>query len=72
MPMSIGEARAKLSELIAAVERGEGSSSRAAACRSPGSCRRRKAGRIGLAHGAVARCHGLLGPVPDDDVGLWE
>jgi prevent-host-death family protein len=74
MQMNIAEAKAKLSELIAAVERGEdvviargGVPVARIVPASHGT-----GFRIGLADGAVARCPDFLEPVADEDARLWE
>jgi prevent-host-death family protein len=74
MQMNVAEAKAKLSELIAAVERGEDVviarggvpvARIVPAAQGP-------AFRIGLADGAVARCPDFLEPMAEDDLRSWE
>ena len=74
MQMNVAEAKAKLSELIAAVERGEDVVIARGgvpvvrlvpAAHRPAFC-------IGLADGALARCPDFLEPMADDDLRLWE
>jgi prevent-host-death family protein len=73
MQMNIAEAKAKLSALIAAVERGEdvviARGGVPVARIVPASQGRF---RIGLADGVVARCPDFLEPMPDEDVRLRE
>ena len=74
MQMNIAEAKAKLSELIAAVERGEN----VVIARSGVPVARIVPAahgmmfRIGLADGEVARCPDFLEPMADDDLRSWE
>lgn len=74
MQMNIAEAKAKLSELIAAVERGED----VVIARSGVPVVRivpathGKTFRIGMADGEVARCPDFLEPMADDDLRSWE
>jgi prevent-host-death family protein len=74
MQMNIAEAKARLSELIAAVERGEDVviarggvpvARIVPAARGGGF-------RIGLADGTLARCPDFLEAMADDDLRLWE
>lgn len=72
--MNIAEAKAKLSELIAAAERGEevliarGGKPivRVVAARPS-----RPAFRLGIAEGEVARIPDFLEPMSDDEIALW-
>lgn len=74
MQMNIAEAKAKLSELIAAAERGEDvviarggkPVARLVSARSKG-----PAFRIGIAEGAVTRIPDFLEPMEDEEIALW-
>ncbi len=74
MQMNIAEAKAKLSELIAAVERGED----VVIARGGVPVARivpaahATTFRIGLADGELARCPDFLEPMADEDIRLWE
>ena len=74
MQMNIAEAKAKLSELIAAVERGED----VVIARGGHPVARivpMGAGpgfRIGIAEGLVAGLPDFLDPMPEDELALWE
>lgn len=74
MQMNIAEAKAKLSELIAAVERGEDvviARDGVPVARIVPAAQGR-AFRIGMADGEVARCPDFLEPMADDDLRSWE
>ena len=74
MQMNIAEAKAKLSELIAAVERGEDvviARGGVPVARIVPAAHRTMF-RIGLAEGRVARCPDFLEPMADDDLRDWE
>ncbi|MFV0513951.1 MAG: type II toxin-antitoxin system Phd/YefM family antitoxin [Jhaorihella sp.] len=74
MQMNIAEAKAKLSELIAAAERGEDvviarggrPIVRLVSAQAKGS-----AFRIGIAEGAVAAIPDFLEPMSEDEIALW-
>jgi prevent-host-death family protein len=74
MQMNISEAKAKLSELIAAVERGEevliarGGQPvvRLVSATAPGT-----AFRVGIADGQAGRVPDFLEPLSDDELALW-
>lgn len=74
MQMNIAEAKAKLSELIAAAERGEdvviarGGKPivRLVSAQSKGT-----AFRLGIAEGEVTRVPDFLEPMADDEIALW-
>lgn len=74
MQMNIAEAKAKLSELVAAAERGEevviARGGEPVVClvsaRSKG-----HAFRIGIAEGQLARMPDFLEPIPEDEAALW-
>ena len=74
MQMNIAEAKAKLSELIAAVERGEdvviARGGVPVARLVPATQGRRF--RIGMADGTLARCPDFLEPMAEDDLRAWE
>ncbi|KUF10861.1 type II toxin-antitoxin system Phd/YefM family antitoxin [Pseudoponticoccus marisrubri] len=73
MQMNIAEAKAKLSELIAAAERGE----EVVIARGGKpivrlvSAQPQPAFRIGIADGAVTDLPDFLEPMPDDESALW-
>ncbi len=74
MQMNIAEAKAKLSELVAAVERGEDvviarggkPVARLVAAKISG-----PSFRIGIAEGEVTRVPDFLEPLSDDEIALW-
>lgn len=74
MQMNIAEAKAKLSELVAAVERGEevviARGGVPVARLVPAS--QTRAFRVGIADGEVARCPDFLAPMTDDELRAWE
>ena len=74
MQMNIAEAKARLSELVAAVERGEDvviARGGVPVARMVPAAHGR-AFRIGMADGEVARCPDFLDPMADDDLRSWE
>jgi prevent-host-death family protein len=74
MQMNIAEAKARLSELVAAVERGEdvviARGGVPVARMVPAALE--GAFRIGMADGVVARCPDFLERMADDDLRSWE
>jgi prevent-host-death family protein len=74
MQMNIAEAKAKLSELIAAAERGEDAVIarggkpvvRLVSAQAKGA-----AFRVGIAEGEVTRIPDFLEPMADDEIALW-
>jgi prevent-host-death family protein len=74
MQMNIAEAKAKLSELIAAAERGEDAVIarggkpvvRLVSAQAKGS-----AFRVGIAEGEVTRVPNFLEPMAEDEIALW-
>lgn len=74
MQMNIAEAKARLSELLAAVERGEdvviARGGQPVARLVPVSAG--PAFRVGLADGALGPLPDFLAPMDDDDLALWE
>lgn len=75
MQMNIAEAKAKLSELIAAAERGEDvliARGGHPVVRLVLAGEAKPAFRIGLAEGALAHTLDFLEPLPEDERSLWE
>lgn len=74
MQMNIAEAKAKLSELIAAAERGEevviARGGRPIVRLVPAHAEG-PAFRIGIAEGAVTRIPDFLDPMADEEIALW-
>lgn len=75
MQMNIAEAKAKLSELIAAVERGEevliAHGGHPIVCIVPATFSGTKF-RIGIVAGEVERVPDLLEPLTEEELALWE
>lgn len=74
MQMNIAEAKARLSELVAAVERGEDvviARGGVPVARLVPAAHER-AFRIGMADGEVARCPEFFEPMAEDDLRSWE
>ena len=75
MQMNIAEAKAKLSELIAAVERGEEvvlARGGHPVVRMVAAAPSRPSFRFGVAAGEVDRVPDLLAPMPEDELATWE
>ena len=62
MQTNIAEAKARLSELLAAAENGEGITPAA---------EQKPVFRIGLADGAAGQLPDFLEPMPEDEIELW-
>jgi prevent-host-death family protein len=74
MQMNIAEAKAKLSELIAAAERGEDAviaRGGTPVVRLVSTHAKGAAFRVGIAEGEVARLPDFLEPMADDEIALW-
>jgi len=62
MQMKIAEAQARLFEVLAAEEKGEG---------VPPAAEQKPVFRIGLADGAAGQAPEFLAPMPEDEIELW-
>lgn len=74
MQMNIAEAKAKLSELIAAAERGEEvviARGGKPIVRLVSTHQKGPSFRIGIADGVVSRVPDFLEPMADDEIALW-
>lgn len=74
MQMNIAEAKAKLSELIAAAERGEDAviaRGGKPVVRLVSAQEKGPAFRFGIAEGEVTRIPDFLEPMADDEIALW-